>query len=355
MIDDVRVVRYQRADRERVFTFLREALPPAESARLMRQWEWKYEANPFNRDNEPYILLLQGHRQLVGIYGRLFFRAVIDGAERLVHHGCDLVVHPAYRGHGLSARLRDCDLIESALHFSWQNEASYQVASRDGTAGVPYRALVKPLDVSAMVRHVVGDHWFARTVSSVINRALQHIPPLRRHSAAPEVAVTRIASFDDRFDRLWQRCCGSYRAMIVRDRRYLDWRFKQRPDAEYSIVVATRGSDLVGYMVTRCVDRDRKRWGYLADFLVEEGSALVFAVLVEHAVNELRQQNAALAICRIAVPPYLSMLYRQGFLPWARAPQGYLRVRMPLQSSPSAADARHWFWTMGDGDLEMAF
>lgn len=100
MIDGVQVVRYQRADRERVFTFLRDACPAADAARLMRHWNWKYEDNPFNPDREPYILLLQEHRQLVGMYGRLFFPAVIDGTVHLVHHGCDLVVHPAYRGHG---------------------------------------------------------------------------------------------------------------------------------------------------------------------------------------------------------------------------------------------------------------
>jgi GNAT superfamily N-acetyltransferase len=351
----VQVVRYQRADRERVFALLRDVYPPSDAARLMRQWDWKYEDNPFNPDREPYILLLQEHHQLVGMYGRLFFPAVIDGSLHLIHHGCDLVVHPAYRGRGLSAQLRDRDLIESAIHFSWQNEASYQAARRDGTAGVPYRALVRPLDVGVMLRHVVGDHWFTRTASGLINGALQRLPPVRRHSGDPEVAVTRIACFDDRFYRLWQRCSDGYRAMIVRDQGYLEWRFSQRPGAEYYIAAATRGSDLVGYMVTRYADRNGERRGYLVDFLVEKSEAPVFAALVAHAVDYLRQQRASLAICRLAVPPYRSMLYRHGFLPWPGAPRGYLRVRMPPQSSPSATDARQWFLTMGDGDLEMSF
>jgi hypothetical protein len=288
------------------------------------------------------------------MYGRLFFPAVIEGTRHLIHHGCDLVVHRAYRGHRLSARLRERDLVESPVHFSWQNEASYQVARRDGTAGVPYGALVRPLNVSAIVRRVVGEHWFARRTSSALNRALQHIP-IRRHPVAPAVVVTRVPSFDERFDRLWPRCSGGYRAMIVRDQLYLKWRFSQRPDVEYRIAAAIRGSDVVGYMVTRCTDQNGQRWGYLVDFLVEERSASVFAMLVEHALDDLRQQRATLAICRIIVPPYRSMLYRHGFFPWPRAPRGYLRVRMPPQSLPSAARGRQWFLTMGDGDLEMSF
>ncbi len=351
MIEDVQVVRYQRADRERLFALLRDALPPADSARLLRQWDWKYERNPFNPEGAPHVLLLQRDGQLIGMYGRLFFRAVIGGTEHLLHHGSDLLVHPAFRGHGLSAQLRDRDLIESSMHFSWQNEASYRVARRDGTAGLPYRALVRALDVSTMVHDVVGDHWFADTASRVINSALPHIPPLRRHAVDRDIAITPVSSFDDRFDRLWQRCAGNHRVMIVRDRQYLAWRFGQRPDAEYRIAAAARGAELVGYVVTRCTERNGDRWGYLVDFLVEERSASVFAALVEHAVEDLRQQHAGLAICRIAVPPYRAMLWRHGFLPWRTAPKGYIRLRLP----PHSDHERDWFVTMGDGDLEMSF
>ena len=104
--DEYEVVRYRCTDRDRVFAFLREALSGTDSARLSQQWDWKYDANPFNPDGGPHILLLQARGQLLAMYGRLFFPIVIDGSERLAHHGCDLLVHPAYRGRRLSARLR---------------------------------------------------------------------------------------------------------------------------------------------------------------------------------------------------------------------------------------------------------
>lgn len=355
--DDFELVRYQPSDRQRVFAFLREAFAPGDSERLIRQWEWKYEANPFNPDGGPHIMLLQTHGEVVALYGRLLFRIVTDGTERHVDHGCDLVVHPAYRGRGLSARLRDPEYIESTIHFSWQNEATYRVASRDGTAGVPFVSLVKPFDVASAVQHVLGENWFSQAAAAVIGTAARALPRFHRRNATSEVLVTQIASFDDRFDRLWQRACRDHRVMLVRDRRYLDWRFTQRPDARYVILAATIASEVVGYMVTRVAERDGERRGYLVDFLVQGSSPRLFAALLETVTAHLRQEGAAAANCAMAVAPYRRMLYRHGFVPWRRAPRGYIRVRISLREPDLQAlgDVRHWFLTMGDGDLEMSF
>jgi GNAT superfamily N-acetyltransferase len=356
--EEFEVVRYHRTDRDSVFAFLREALPAADSARLSRQWDWKYDANPFNQAGGPDILLLQVPGQLVAMYGRLVFRVAIDGSEHLAHHGCDLLVHPAYRGRRLSAHLRDRDLIDSPIHFSWQNEASYRVARRDGTAGIPFVSLVRPLDIARVVRGRLGEHRLGRVTGAVVGRALRHMPLFRRHVAVvPEVAVTRIQSFDERYDRLWQRSCRDYPVMIVRDRRYLEWRFLQRPDASYTIMAATRGSEVLGYMVTRCADREGERWGYLVDFLVQERSAAVFGLLLQHALDDLRQAGAAAVSCRVAVPPYRRLLYRHGFMPLPYGASGYIRgrVRLPDQPLQMFGDVRQWFLTMGDGDLEMSF
>jgi GNAT superfamily N-acetyltransferase len=353
VIGDLQVVRYRRSDRERVFAFLREAFPPAHGERLIRQWEWKYEANPFHPDGEPYLLLLQDGVRLAGIYGRLFFRGTIDGQPCWVHHGCDLALHPAYRGRGLMARLTVYDEIESEIHFSWQNEASYHAAQRDQTAGVPFKPLIRLLDVAYVSRVVPGNRWPGRAMASLIGSVARRWTHSPRWRADSDLAVSRADSFDERFDRLWQRSCGDYPVMIARDRRYLSWRFTQRPDASYTVVAATRADEVVGYAVTRHLDREGERWGYLVDFLVRDRDPSVFGALVEESIRGLRRERAVAVGCRFAVEPYRRMLYRQGFVPLAWGPKGYIRVRARLAGpTPRDLDVGDWFLTMGDGDLE---
>jgi len=353
--DALPVVRYGYGEQGSLFAFLREALSPTDAERLVRQWDWKYESNPFNPEGGPYVMLLKDGERLAGMYGRLFFRVIVDGEPHWAHHGCDLALHPAYRGRGLTTRLTDYDKVESEIHFSWQNEASYRALQRDRTAGVPFTALVRPLDVSHALRTVLGDGRSVRAIASVM-RGMAGRRRIRHRRISSDVAVTRIDSFDERFDRLWQRASRDYPVIVIRNRSYLEWRFKQRPDASYTILAATRGAELIGYMITRQVERAGEPWGYLVDFLVQDQDRSIFAVLVEEAIDGLRREGVVAMGCRFAVPAFRRVLYRHGFVPLAWGPKGYIRARARLPG-PVAREfgVDDWFLTMGDGDLEMSF
>lgn len=356
MTDEFHLIRYQRSDRERVFAFLREVYAAADAERLICQWDWKYDANPFNCDGQPDVELLETDGRLVGLYGRVYFPVVDDGREYLGHQGCDLVIHPDHRGRALSSRLRGHrDRLRSRIHFSWQNEASQRAASRDGKAGVPFTPLVRPLDLARLARRALGGGR-AGAAAAIAGRAVQRLSSLRRRVVAPGVTLARVDSFDERFDRLWQHVYGDFPVMVVRDRRYLDWRFLRRPDAEYDIIAAGSATELAGYMVTRRADRGADPWGYLVDFLVRDKSPRLFALLLQESIASLRRQGAVAVSCRMAVAPFRRMLYRHGFVPVAGSQRGYVHAIRRLPGGAQVAhDLDRWFLTMGDGDLEMSF
>jgi hypothetical protein len=171
------------------------------------------------------------------------------------------------------------------------------------------------------------------------------------------VTVSRVDTFDDRFDALWERARWNYSILLIRDRRYLQWRFMERPDARYTTFIVTRGLDLVGYLVMRSTEKSGTRWGYIVDFLVDDRSVSLFALLVRHGIEQLRQESIKAIGCRAVTPPFRRALYRQGFVRGWSGPRGYLRINAET-THPRAdllLDARLWFVTMGDGDLEMTF
>ena len=132
-------------------------------------------------------------------------------------------------------------------------------------------------------------------------------------------------------------------------------RFVCRPDVRYTILAATRGTEVAGYLVLRLADKANVRWGYVVDFLVENRSGPLISLLLDHAVEQLRREGAKGVSCRVIRPPYRRRLYRHGFLPVLWGPRGYLRVDF-ASADPGAKefqDPRRWFVTMGDGDIEM--
>lgn len=154
------------------------------------------------------------------------------------------------------------------------------------------------LDMGDTFQRVTGNrllsHW-----SGLLDTGAQQLTRLLRRDSRllRGVTITQMVTFDQWGDALWQRVCRDYPVMVVRDQPYLNWRFACRPDARYTLLVATRGPDLVGYLVLRSTERARVRWGYLVDFLVEGSSSSLFALLVEEAVECLRRERVAIISC----------------------------------------------------------
>src|SRR5690349_4621324 len=52
MTDEFRIQRYSPADRPGVFELLKSAYSEDFADRLIRQWDWKYDSHPSNREAE---------------------------------------------------------------------------------------------------------------------------------------------------------------------------------------------------------------------------------------------------------------------------------------------------------------
>jgi hypothetical protein len=73
---------------------------------------------------------------------------------------------------------------------------------------------------------------------------------MRRESpTTSRFTVTRVDSFDQRFDRLWSRFCGKYKVLAVHNSEYLNWRYRP-PDENYEIFIAEDDNEVLGYLIS---------------------------------------------------------------------------------------------------------
>ena len=358
MSDSFSVLRYEKSDRDEVFALLRVALSITASEPLISQWDWKYDGNPFNLDNRPYILLLRDGPQLIGLIGALPVRAAIGGIEHWVSHSCDWVLRTDYRNRGVGRRVVEQMRGDRPLRFSWQNALSHRSLRRDSGRYVRIFPLVRPLDFSRDVAQVTRSQALARYGAVLASGALRLASSAWRPAGVPGVRITQLEGFDERFDDLWERVRAGYRVILARDRQYLQWRFKHRPDVSYVVLGATAAAQqLVGYVILRDGEVAGERVGYIVDFLVAPGSAGIFSLLVNAAAEWFARGRANAIICRATVPAYRRTLYACGFVPFFWGDPGYVHAVADTRDPTvqSFQDPRQWYLTMGDGDLEMAF
>ena len=289
--------------------------------------------------------------------GAISLRVCIFGKEHWASNIGDLVIHPDYRKQGLTRRIIEQLYTDNPMSISWANKISRRVPGPLSSSRIARHIRGKPLDFAQISQKLTGNQSLSHCVGVVVSSLRYLTRPLRRQPAHAGVTISQVDTFDQRVDALWKRVCRDYPVIVVRDLLYLNWRFTDRPDAKYTVLVATRGFDLVGYLVFRSSEKAGLRIGYLVDFLVEGRSSSLLALLVEEAVGCLRREGVGVISCRATNPSYRRVLYRQGFYPWPWVQPRYFHPRTDLLDTTLQVfrDTRKWFLTMGDGDLEMAF
>jgi GNAT superfamily N-acetyltransferase len=413
MPEQFRISRYRLEDRSRVLDFIAAVHPRALADRLIQQWSWKYQANPFNReaaryreahreevltymdtvfsrerfekfchkwgivaeegvgDDGPYILLMNDGDRLVAMQGSLPQCFMIGGKERWVSIGCDLAVHPDYRNRGLALPLTNRLLTEHAMMLSWLNASIHRIRSGwrsaisrgrgaseiRGITEARLTPLVKPLDPGYAVRILTGSRILAGVAQAIVAAARPVTKILDRPIILPGVKVSEIKLPGVEFDQLWNRARETETVIAVRDRRFLNWRFIERPDASYRFVIATRDAELVGYMVFRIAEIDGAKWGYLVDFMAEGPAPIPFRLLLRHAEDCLIREGAKVIVCDAAPTRYRRALMRSGYLPSRARKPMYLSANLNSAEPElqAFADLPRWFVTASDGNLDLTF
>lgn len=358
--DEVPIVRqYNADDRELVFQFIRETFSPDDSARALAQWAWRCEGNPFTSPLGPAVYLMWLGEQLAGLAAGFRVKIWIGGTVCDGEGLGNWAVHPRMRGRKLWQRAQTGraaqQVLRSPIVLGWTRLPSRRDL-RLGARTEHLRPLVRVLDAGPLLERFAHSRALGKIGAGTTAAARLVSYPLRRRSNNREGKVVRLEVFDGRVDALWERARRPTKAMVIRDHRYLNWRYRDRPDAKYLLYGFERGTELEGFLVARSTTYEGMPWGYLVDFLAPENSRDVLTSLIDEAVDELRRLGAAAVVCYLTDDAARSVLYRRGFFP---APQRN-PIRFVLFLPEDSANLKRfttpssWYLTMGDGDLELS-
>jgi hypothetical protein len=286
-------------------------------------------------------------------------RLKVGGQIILSSWGTDAMTHPDYRRLGL---------------FNNISKELFANAARIGintSSGIPNRyshpGLVKKFgwfDVSPMNEKVKALNWKNTVMLKTNNRLLAGlltilISPVfekillrtRKMPTADRITITRITSFDERFDKLWSMVSGQYQIMVVRNSEYLNWRFRT-PDKQYLIFAAEKDDEIQGYLVLRIKTVKNAKAGVIFDMVTQSEDIMQY--LVAEAVNVSYQAGADLIIySSIADRSYYRVLREKGFisLPFSKGIYFSVYSGTSRISKAFLQDPKNWFVQTGDSDI----
>ncbi len=322
-------------------------------------WRWKLTGLPSPVDN--VWIALDGSRPIFHYAGILVPFQFPTGQSQVMI-STDSMTAPAYRRRGLLTT------VVPRLFDSWR------------AAGIPL-TLGLPNERWGSRRSAIGWQllfplrWlrFPLRLESLAGRKL-HLDGLAHLHAAstlwqrfwrsraaldPGVEVARVDEAGSLFDRLWAQRAGDVPFSVVRDGRWVTWRYLSSPMMHYEVLLASRDGEPVGYSVVGYGRRDHTQMapqaggrGYIVEMLVAQDDRAAVDTLIVRTLQAMAAAGFDQALT-LAVPGTTldAAWQRLGFRPaWGAFDVCYVPLADDLPAEIIGSPAN---WHIAGGDFDI--
>jgi len=305
-----------------------------------------------------------GHMSLICIPIKIENRT-IKGSQAV-----DLAVHPSYRGRGIFIMIGQKLMEEAAkrnilISYGIPNEPAYR-------GHLKYRwflashisVLVKPITKKALIAFILSRilnflmNPSSESKSKLLGLMRNLKAQIHRKSNSNTLhfhiyKIINVNSFDHRFDKFWKEVQNQHTFIIVKNAKYLNWRYFNKPNTKYSVLAAVREGDVDGFIVLTFDTYSMLKRGYIVDLLAKSEDVIDY--LLRSALKYFAEEHVDLIICWTMEGHLLyNRLLKKGFVQDHFNSQKLI-CRINTDDSVLKENLRkfvkEWYFMMGDSDI----
>jgi len=338
---------YQEGDEEQILQLRGIALS---GSRNKEWWKWMFRDGPAG----PAIISLAVVKQrIIAQMASIWVMIQIGDKATRGTHGVDLMVHPDYRRQGVFTALGKKgqeDLLNRSrsITYGTPNDQSRPgfVNRLNALPICEVPLLVKVIDWGAVLKQ---RYKFPALAGKILGNIWERITNRKPSLKAAGIIVEEVFSFDEQIDKFWEKASRIKNIMIIKDMKYLNWRYIAKPGHEYRIFLARKQDEIAGYVVLKLQEGARSI-GYIIDFLTLPGEDNVAELLITIALRHLKAAGAAKASCwMLEETPYYGTLRKLGFIR-RHGPTLCSRIVEPSIPKEFVTNPANWYYVMGDDD-----
>ena len=346
----------EEGDEDEIFELTKAVLGERvpEKARWMRGWRWMHLDNPAGISR---IWLAGDGSKIVSQYPVIredmkIGEEIIKGAQLV-----DTMTHPQYRRQGICSTLGKKALTEMEkgeihLVYCFPTQQVYPLHIKSGWLDVcAFQVMFKPLNLKNILQKYFVRNRLLLNIFTVGGIII--IRALFRSKKVPEedmLKVRKISHFDDSINEFWNTVSNDYNIIGRRDKKYLNWRYVDAPNADYTIYVAEEGGRICGYVILGCKDVDGLIFGHIYDIIAPTSREDIIQCLIAKAIEYFRDAKVD-AISSQMVPNkiYHKALLKNGFIPRFRSKGRFIAYNASTKLSKAyLKNPKNWFIQLGD-------
>ena len=350
--------KYQDGDEKEINDLFNEIF---HETRSLKEWFWKFKKGPLGHVNISFVAESKG--KIVGQYANLPLLFKYKEKVLRVAFPVDNFVHPEFRG-GMKGIQKE--MFEYQNQFAPENNIFFGFGFPNREAYIVGNRILKYKDLGEMPVLFRRLNWRLALkkrlpwVSPSILRIIQFISSIgyrilfetKNINRLKDLKVRQIDSFDERLNTFLDKIKEQYEIIGKRDQQYLNWRYK-KPRSSYQILIAEKGDEVVGYIVTKIKEGADERVGYIVDLLTDNTFG-VDSALIKEALLGFISKKVDFVICWM-LPDKKSYvaLCSLGFIQRDDFPSiniVYFIFNPNVVEETFLKDPKNWYLTMGDSD-----
>ena len=319
-------------------------------------WQWRYYGDPKCNTE---VLVIEHKGRIIGMRPMSSFTFKVADKEIRATLFTNVITHPSFRRMGVfSSLIKEATQLSKnrgdRFIYTFPNKKSFpaymKIKDWIHIGSIPL--YIKPLRIYNFINNQLKKSYISNTMPT-FRKSEIHYATFEIYKC--KISISKINRFDKRIDELWRNINDKYTIILKRDSEYLNWRYIQRPDANYNILCAEFQDRIKGYVVLK-TDKLFGLWtGLIVDILCDDEETCFHLIAQSlRYFNELKIEVAGCIITDILFYP--RALRRNGFFrfPNLFSPKEfYIVCHYNSNSSDLSGEVQNfsqWFLTWGDTD-----
>lgn len=262
-----------------------------------KHWEWEYIKNPGGRGE---ILLAVDEEQIAGHYAVTPQRMKFHDNRLMATLSLDTMVHPDYRGQKmftiLASRLyEDLGKKGMPITYGFPNENSIHgiLSSLNWTEISTMPVLQKTIETEKVVSRAIKAKFVGKIASVFLKSKRLTEMPLSR---GDDWIVGKIDTFDEEFDAVFDQGSADIKVITIRDSKYLNWRFIEKPENDYECFCISRAGKKYGYIVLKIEEKFDLTSGFIIDYFSRGNDPKLDMQLISWGTDYLNYRRADIIV-----------------------------------------------------------
>ena len=322
-------------------------------------YEWLFEKNPYNKSGNMMYILKEGDK-VIGCDGLLPNELYVNGKVLLTAHSVKSMTHPDYKKQGIFRMMTEnsCergrqDGVDVVIGLA--NDQSYPAYQRFGWPTLFEKEVyVKPILINNILKRRIKIGVIADLGNSIYALFMKN---KLKSSMDKEINYEILNSVPKEIQKCWDKYKSKYNVLLVRDYKYLNYRYNERPDVDYVTLLAKLNNEIIGFAILHNSVANGSKMTSAVEFFSDPTNERYIKALANGIAKYCYDNNIEYAVVGTGLfGEYRNALLKTGFMVTRKPPKNNMMIAHVLSDKVTLDELMghdKWHITQGDGETEL--